>query len=188
MSLPLDVLESPGQRWFIKNATDPDQERQSMATKAGVWIDHKQAILVLVTKTGQEIKKFKSGMVQSGRPAGSPLKHKHTPNDFIAEDRRERKLVAARKKIYDELIPFIRGAESVLILGPGEAKGELSKYITSKKLRGVAIELETADKMTGRQIAAKVNLHFAKRRASKPTAPTKTAKATSGIRTKKTEK
>jgi len=29
-----------------------------MATKAGVWIDHKQAIVVLVTDAGKEIKKI----------------------------------------------------------------------------------------------------------------------------------
>ena len=154
-----------------------------MATQAGVWIDHKQAILVLVKDTGQEIKKFRSGTVQSGRPAGLPRKHKHTPNDFIAEDRRERKLVADRKRIYDDIIACIRGAQSVLIFGPGEAKGELSKYITSKKLRSLSVERETADKMTERQIAAKVSMHFAPAAANKSVARKKAAKAKTTIAT-----
>ena len=29
-----------------------------MVKKAGVWIDHKQAIVVLITDAGQEIKKI----------------------------------------------------------------------------------------------------------------------------------
>ena len=70
-----------------------------MATKAGVWIDHKQAIVVLVTDAGQEIKKFKTGT-----PAGSGPTHKYTPNDFIAEDSRERRLVSERKRVFDEVI------------------------------------------------------------------------------------
>lgn len=33
-----------------------------MATKAGVWIDHRQAIVVLVTDIGKTIKKIASGV------------------------------------------------------------------------------------------------------------------------------
>ena len=33
-----------------------------MSVKAGVWIDHKQAILVLVTDAGKEIKKIALGI------------------------------------------------------------------------------------------------------------------------------
>lgn len=161
-----------------------------MATKAGVWIDHKQAIVVLIADAGQEIKKFKSDIEQpAARPAGSSRsKNKYTPNDFIAEDRRERKLVNDRKKVYGEVLACIRGAKSLLILGPGEAKGEFSKHIQSKKLRGLKVELETTDKMTDRQLAAKVSEHFTKVPARKSVVPKKKAKVTSGKRTKKTGK
>ena len=60
-----------------------------MATKAGVWIDHQQAVVVLIKDAGQEIKKFKSVMEQRAQPAsGSRSKHKYTPNEFVAEDTR----------------------------------------------------------------------------------------------------
>ena len=161
-----------------------------MATKAGVWIDHKQAIVILVTDAGQEIKKFNAGIEQPGGSAGS--KNEYTPNDFVAEDRRERKAAGDRKKVYDEAIACIRGAESLLILGPGEAKGEFGKRIKAKKLRGVVVELETADKMTDRQLAAKVKRHFATSSVKKSVAPKKTAKkaaqATAGKRAKKSGK
>jgi len=131
---------------------------QAMATKAGVWIDHKQAIVVLITDAGQEIKKFKSG---SASAVGSRPNNKYTPNDFIAEDRRERKLASDHKKLYGDVLASILGAESLFILGPGEAKGEFDKHIKAKKLRGITVELEAADKMTDGQIAAKVRQHFA---------------------------
>ena len=58
-----------------------------MATKAGVWIDHKQAIIVLVTDAGREIKKIASGIEKPVRSVGSSgSKNSFTPNDFIAED------------------------------------------------------------------------------------------------------
>lgn len=157
-----------------------------MATKAGVWIDHQQATVVLITDDGQEIKKIKSAAKQNA--GGSRSSNKYTPNDFVAEDRRERKLVADHKKVYDEVIACILGADSLLILGPGEAKGEFNKYIQAKKLRGVTVEVETADKLTDAQLAAKVKQHFATERAPKPVAPkepTKQAvKATAAKRSK----
>jgi hypothetical protein len=160
-----------------------------MATKAGVWIDHKQAIVVLLKDAGQEIKKVRSGIGQAARPAGRPrLKNKYTPNDFIAEDRRERKLLDERNKVYEEVLSYIRGADSLLILGPGETKGEFSKHIRAKKVRGLAVVLETTDKMTDRQLAAKVREHFTKAPARKSVVPKKIARATSGKRTRKTGK
>lgn len=160
-----------------------------MAAKAGVWIDHKKAVVVLVTDAGQEIKKFPGVVEPSTRPVSSTRsKNKYTPNDFIAEDRREQKLANERKKVFDEVLAFIRSADSLLILGPGEAKGEFSKHIKAKKLRGLAVELETTDKLTQRQLAARVSEHFSKTRAGNTLSSNKKAKSASGKATNKTRK
>ena len=167
-----------------------------MAKNAGVWIDHKRAIVVLVTDAGQEIKKITSDIDKTGRPTStSRSKHRYTKNDFVAEDTLERKDVSHRNKYYDEVIACLRGADAILILGPGEAKGEFSQHIKAKKLRGLTVELETTDKMSDRQIAAKVSEHFTKAPAKKSVAPKakKAAKkkvgiATSGKPTKKSRK
>ena len=162
-----------------------------MATKAGVWIDHKQAIVVLITDAGHEIKKIAFDIGQPVRsPSRGRSKHSYSRNDFVAEDKLERKVGNDRKDFYDDVIASIRGASSLLILGPGEAKGEFSNRITAKKLRGLKVELETAAKMTDRQIAAKVSEHFATKPAKKSGTPKKAvkkkaAKATAGKRTKK---
>jgi stalled ribosome rescue protein Dom34 len=169
-----------------QNQPMTSRKAQAMATKAGVWIDDKQAIVVLITDAGQQIKKFQSVLEQPARPtSGSRSKNKYTPNDFIAENRRERKLVGSRTKVYDEVLACLRGVDSLLILGPGEAKGEFSKHI-KKKLRGVTVELETTDKLTERQLAAKVSKYFTAAPASKSLAPKKTTKPASGKRKKET--
>jgi hypothetical protein len=148
-----------------------------MATKAGVWIDHKQAIVVLVTGKEKEIKKIAFDIGQPIRAAGGSRSTKpYKPKEFVAEDTLERKLGNDRKDYYDDVIASLRGADAILILGPGEAKGEFLKRLQSKKLRGVNVELETVDKMTDRQIAAKVVLHFAGPSKRKSANPTKTAK------------
>ena len=64
-----------------------------MAIKAGVWIDHQKALVVLISDQGEEIKRIKSSMPRRARlAAGSSSKNKYTTNDFVAEDRLERKL------------------------------------------------------------------------------------------------
>lgn len=151
-----------------------------MSVKTGVWIDHKQAILVMVTDSGKETKKISSGIEKPDRTKSS---HTYTPNDYVPEDRLERKFESQLKEFYDEVIASIQGSEALLIIGPGEAKGEFHKRLKSKKLRGLIVELETADKMTDRQLAAKVAAHFAtvpakkavtaKKPAKKPTATAK---------------
>jgi len=56
----------------------------------------------------------------------------------------------------------LRDAERILICGPGEAKFELEKEIKkSKELSARIVGIKPADKMTERQILAKVKVFFA---------------------------
>jgi hypothetical protein len=154
-----------------------------MTIKAGVWIDHAKAIVVLIEDEEEEIKQIKSEIQKPARSAtGSRAKQSYTPNDFVAEDRLDRKFTAHLNKYYDDVIACIRDAEAILILGPGEAKGELKKRIKSKKLRGSVADLETADKMTDRQVATTIREHFAvaakaPKKGSKTAAARKRSKA-----------
>ncbi len=164
-----------------------------MKSKAGVWIDHKQAAIVLLTDSGPEVKRIKT-VDKSPRAAnGARARHTYTPNDFVPEDRRERKLIEDRKKVFEQVLANVRGADALLILGPGEAKVEFRKHIMAKKLRGLSLEVETTDKLTDRQLIAKVGEHFAN--ASKPhkkvavtTSTKRTVKAAPVKRTKKSKK
>jgi hypothetical protein len=52
---------------------------------------------------------------------------------------------------------------------PGEAKGELKKCLERNKLGGHIVGIETIDRMTDRQIAAKVRRYFKENRDKKGT-------------------
>lgn len=163
-----------------------------MAIQAGVWLDHKQAIVVLQTDQGQEIKKIAASDEQPA--GGAKAKNAYTPNDFIAEDKQERKRANHIQKYFDEVLACIRGAEALLILGPGEAKGEFHKRLVSKKIRVGTVAQETTGKLTDRQIVAKVSQHFAATKPKKQVAARpkkavkkKGAKAASGSRQKKSK-
>ena len=73
------------------------------------------------------------------------------------EDRRKHQL----HEYYQQIVRRIQDAKKILIFGPGEAKGELSKEIKkSKALAAKLVAVEVADKMTENQIAAKVRTFF----------------------------
>ncbi len=58
------------------------------------------------------------------------------------------------------IIASLRDAESILILGSGEAKGELQQRLETCNLGGGIVSVETVDKITDRQIAAKVRKRY----------------------------
>jgi stalled ribosome rescue protein Dom34 len=128
-----------------------------MTINAGVWIDHHKAVVVLITDKGEDILQVLSDSDAPVRSSGSArVKKSYTPNDFVAEDKRERKAMSRLNKYYDEVIDCLRDAGAILVLGPGEAKGEFIKRLEVKKLKGQITHVGTTDKMTDRQIAAHV--------------------------------
>jgi hypothetical protein len=72
----------------------------------------------------------------------------------------DNKFTEQLNKFYEKVIDQIRAAQAVFIFGPGEAKGELEKRIAHEKINVQIIGIETADKLTDRQIAAKVRIAF----------------------------
>jgi len=132
-----------------------------MRTKVGLWIDHRKAIVVAVTDKGEETGLIISKVEKQRRRSGdSPLKGPYESLQVPQSDIRQRTLTGQLNIYYDAVIASIRAAESILIFGPGEAKGELKARLARRNLGGRIVGMETVDKMTDRQIAAKVRQHF----------------------------
>jgi hypothetical protein len=128
-----------------------------MKTTKGLWIDHRKAVIVTVKDKGEEVKEILSHVEkQLGRFEGARSTTSYEAQLVPADDSQERGLTGQLDKYYDEVISHLRDAEVILIFGPGEAKGELIKRIERDKLSGQIAGVETADKMTVPQIAAKV--------------------------------
>ena len=115
----------------------------------GLWIDHKKAIVVVVSDKGEEIRLIISKAEKQLRRSGdSPLKGPYETQRIPADDIHQRSLTGHRDIYYDAVIACIGDAESILIFGPGEAKGELKKRLEGKNLGGRIVGIETVDKMT----------------------------------------
>ena len=127
-----------------------------MKKQIGLWIDHRKAVIVIVTEEGEELKKITSNMEKHVRFTGGTASE-----DGSTEDVRDRQFGNHLNSYYDEVIAVIRGADSIQIFGPGEAKGELEKRLEREGLKAHIFAIETVDKMTDRQISAKVRDHLA---------------------------
>jgi len=119
----------------------------------GLWIDHRETVIVILTDEGEETRRIESDIEKHVRFSGGA-------QTDVTEDMRDRRFTNRLNKYYDEVIASIREADSILILGPGEAKVELKKRLESEALGGRIVGIETVDKMTDRQIAAKVRQRF----------------------------
>lgn len=128
-----------------------------MKKAAGLWIDHRKAVIMVVTDQGEATRLIISKAEKQLRRTGdSPLKGTYEPQQVPASDSRQKTLTGHLNIYYDAVIACVRDAESILIFGPGEAKGELKKRLGRDNLGGRIAGIVTVDKMTERQIVAKV--------------------------------
>ena len=143
-----------------------------MRPKMGVWIDHRKAIILAIAEEGEETRLIISGVEKQLRRSGdSPLKGPFEALRVPADDSRQRALTGHLNMYYDAVVACLREAEAVLVFGPGEAKGELKKRLERAGLGGRIVGMETVDKMTDRQIAARVRRQFPTRASAKAAAP-----------------
>jgi hypothetical protein len=126
-----------------------------MTRQAGVWIDHREAFVVSIGEDGEKTERIASGMEKHVQFSGHSASEEGS-----ADDQREGQFAVHLGTYYDEVISHVRDAESILLFGPGEAKGELEKRLVTKGLGGHIAGVEAADKMTDRQITAKIRRHF----------------------------
>jgi hypothetical protein len=132
-----------------------------MKTVAGLWIDHRKAIIVTLSDRGQETKEILSNVEkQLGRIEG---KHSTAPFEsqlVKPDDKQQRGFTKGLNIFYQEVLACIKDAQSILIFGPGEAKGELQNLMEQNNLHGRVAVIESADKITEGQVAARVEAFF----------------------------
>lgn len=132
-----------------------------MKKEVGLWIDHRKTVLVIIENEVEVTREIKSNMEKHARfSSGTRSKTSDNLQGSTAEDMRDRQFDDHLRGYYDGVISFIRDAESIWIFGPGEAKVELENRLKQEGFGDRIKGIETVDKMTDRQIAAKVRDHF----------------------------
>jgi stalled ribosome rescue protein Dom34 len=129
-------------------------------TNAGVWLDHREAVVVVLSEAGEKTTCILSNVEKQLRRSGKPPDGAFEAQLVPADDSREREYTGHLASYYDKIVSSLSEADAVLILGPGEAKGELKKHFNGRLCDTQQIALETADRMTEPQLAALVRHHF----------------------------
>jgi hypothetical protein len=122
---------------------------------AGLWIDHRKAVIVIVSEAGEQIKEITSNMEKHTRFTGG-----NASMDGSTEDVRDRQFGNHLNNFYEQVIAVVRGVDSIQVFGPGEAKHELVKRMERDGMKDRILSVETVDKMTDHQVAAKVRENF----------------------------
>ena len=135
-----------------------EHEKMKMKEYVGIWIDHEKAFIVSIAGDHVSINHIASNVdghirVSGGSRHSTPYGPQEGPSEGRREERRRQKL----RQYYKKIIRILSDAEEFFIFGPGEAKRELIKEMKkSKDLSSRIVGTETTDKMTERQIKAKV--------------------------------
>jgi hypothetical protein len=126
-----------------------------------MWIDHRKAVIVVVSDAKEAVIEIRSGVEKQLRPSRGPrFRTEYGAQEAPPDDRQENEFMGHLNIYFDRIVSCIRDAESIFVFGPGEAKDELKKRIARNRLRGNLVYVETAGQMTDRQIAAKVRQSF----------------------------
>jgi hypothetical protein len=139
----------------------PKSDRPMKKT-IGIWIDHKEAILVSVEDAQTAIERILSNVGSNFRPSGGWKSSgtniaQSVSKEQRTDERREHQL----DSFYKEVIEKAGKVDKCYIFGPGEAKLELVKKIEKIKSQQIKIAaVETSDSLTENQIVAKVKAFF----------------------------
>jgi hypothetical protein len=154
----------------LKTASWRKTPEVDMKKYAGIWLDHREAFVVsftinraFVDGNQEMIERIESDIERRVRLSGGSRSRKtpYGPQEISVDSKQEDRIKHQLRQYYKEILRRISDADQILIFGPGEAKIELKKEIEkSKQIAARIKKIESADKMTKRQIAAKVRTFF----------------------------
>jgi hypothetical protein len=135
-----------------------------MKRQAGIWIDHKEAVLVFVDERVEGIKDPIDTETTQHVKSSVDRNDRFTGHAASADDQRDRQYAAHIETWFDELIEKLSTAKAILVLGPGEARIEFRKRLEAKGLGDRIVGVEAVDKMSDEQILARVRKQFEKQK------------------------
>lgn len=131
-----------------------------MTKQIGIWIDHKRAVILTVGEDGETMQQIESGLEHLRFRGGNRSRTPYSTQYQKGDDQLDKQFQGHLNKYYENVLALTRGADAILILGPGEAKSEFKKRLEREKTCPPITGILPADKMTDRQFAAKVRSHF----------------------------
>ena len=130
-----------------------------MGKRAGLWIDHEEAVIVFLSDQGEETQVLTSES-STRRPGAPSAGLGEAPAGRTADDAPGVTSSRRRGRYYDEVVARLADARAVLIFGLGEATREVEARLDRQGRSDRIIGVGTAEKMTAPEIASEVRQRF----------------------------
>jgi hypothetical protein len=135
-------------------------KRTSVNVEVGVWIDHQQAIVVILNDDGVKMRCVESVVENRARRSeGLPANVRYGRGLNPVDNLRQKEYTRRIANYYDKVISAIDAASAIYIFGPDEAKGELRTRIGQIHPNSWTT-LQAAAKITQSQIVTTVRRFF----------------------------
>lgn len=137
------------------------QKESIVQMHIGIWIDHKKAVLIKISEAGEEFEQIQSNVARQCRRSGEEyLREIYQPLQLSVNNGPQTASTDHLAPYYDSVFSRIHHAQSILLMGPAEAKVELRNRLERSCLGDHISSLEVAYEMSNRQIVKKVRSHF----------------------------
>nr|WP_321451616.1 hypothetical protein [uncultured Carboxylicivirga sp.] len=133
-----------------------------MKREIGIWLNTNKAILIDLQNSMHTTKTIESNIESRNRFPGEGKNYSRLGAMQVNPSKR----TTNRKKhqlhhYFKEIMQNIEDASNIFILGPSETKKLLGKELKNQHLfQNKVIQTENADKMTHKQLIAKIKDHF----------------------------
>ncbi len=133
----------------------------AMKISAGVWIDHRKAVIVLISGEKEETIEIQSDGEKQPQPTKSACSTAPGKTaGFKAGECHEQEFAEQPDGYYADVVAAIGAAGAILIFGPGETKEAFKKYLDLANFGGKVVSVQLFDMMTDRQITSKMREYF----------------------------
>ncbi|WP_340077336.1 hypothetical protein [Leptobacterium sp. I13] len=133
-----------------------------MSAQTGIWIDKKQAFIVILNEGQHDITNIKSDIDFQVREEGEGKSYTRFGDQYGNHEKtNESKLKKQLNDYYSKVADAVTQSEALFIFGPAEAKNELKKLLDTRvAFNNKKIDVATSDSLTENQIVAAVKEHF----------------------------
>lgn len=134
-----------------------------MKNNTGIWIDHREAVLVSVEGENISVQYLESGAESHFKPSGGwKAGGTNVAQSVVKEKSAEESRMHQYHAFYQRIISQLGSSDAIAIFGPGEAKTELAGEIAKVRQPGLKVTaVQACDRMTENQFIAKVREYFA---------------------------
>ncbi len=134
-----------------------------METLVGIWLDHSRAEIVAIqgndvtrSTIASDVERRHKALGGTRMPGRGNLSSPGASESKV--DRHRSEQIA---RFFKKLMPSVRNAERVLVVGPGSAKTEFAVQVEKQKsLKGRIEAVKTKSQVTSNQLVALVKTHF----------------------------